>query len=466
MRTLVESAACVVTMDGQRRVLRDASVVLDGPRVYGVEEGRPEGSFDHVIDASGCIVIPGLINTHHHLYQSLTRVMPFVQDAKLFDWLVGLYEIWRGLEADGARVGAMVSLGELVLSGCTTVADHHYLFPRDLEGSLLDETIRAAAELGVRFHPTRGSMSRGRSHGGLPPDELCQDESEILADCRRVIEEHHDPEPLAMCRVALAPCSPFSVSEQLMAETAELARAHGVRLHTHLAETIDEEEYCLANHGVRPLELMRRVGWLGPDVWYAHGVHFSDAELDLLAETGTGVAHCPSSNLRLGSGIARVPEMLQRGVPVGLAVDGSSSNDGGNLLTETRLAAMVHRVGTGVDAMPAATALELATRGSARVLGRDDIGRLEPGAAADLAIYDLGDIAYAGTAHDPLAALVMTAGPARARTVLVHGQVVVDHGELVGVNATAVREDADRIAADMVERMRRRTGIDPTVHRS
>jgi cytosine/adenosine deaminase-related metal-dependent hydrolase len=456
---------CVVTMDDRRRVLQPGSVVLDGPVVVAVSPERPDGPFDRVVDARGCIVTPGLINTHHHLYQSLTRVMPFVQDAKLFDWLVGLYEIWRELAAEGARTGALVSLGELMLSGCTTVADHHYLFPRDQGTSLLDATIGAARELGVRFHPTRGSMSRGRSRGGLPPDELCQDEPEILADCQRVIESYHDPEPLAMCRVALAPCSPFSVSEQLMAQTAELARAHGVRLHTHLAETIDEEAYCLEQYGVRPLELMRRVGWLGDDVWFAHGIHFNGDELDVLAETGTGIAHCPSSNLRLGSGIARVPEMRARGVPVGLAVDGSSSNDGGNLLAETRLATLVHRIGTGVEQMPAAVALELATRGSARVLGRDDIGVLAPGKAADLAIYDLDDIAYAGTAHDPVAGLVMTAGPARARTVVVDGELVVDGGVLVGINASAVREDADRISAEMVERMHRRTGIDPTRHR-
>ncbi len=464
MRTLVDAAACVVTMDDERRVLRPGWVVVDGPRVVAVSRSRPEGQFDRIIDARGCVVTPGLINTHHHLYQSLTRVMPFVQDAKLFDWLVGLYEIWRELAADGARVGALVSLGELLLSGCTTVADHHYLFPRNQEASLLDATIQAANELGVRFHPTRGSMSRGQSSGGLPPDELCQDESEILADCERVISTFHDPAPLSMCRVGLAPCSPFSVSEQLMIDTAELARKHGVRLHTHLAETVDEEYYCMEQYGVRPLELMRRVGWLGGDVWFAHGVHFRDEELDLLAETGTGVAHCPSSNLRLGSGIARVPEMLARGVPVGLAVDGSSSNDGGNLLGETRLATLVHRVGTAVDRMPAVAALELATRGSARVLGRDDIGVLEPGCAADLAVYDLDDIAYAGTAHDPVAALVMTAGPARARTVLVQGEVVVENGTLVNADASAVREDADRISAEMVERMRRRTGIDPTLH--
>ena len=450
-------------MDPSRRVLDGGYVAWEDGAVTYVGADRPEGPFDVTVDARGCIVVPGLVNTHHHLYQTLQRVVPFVQDAKLFDWLLGLYEIWRELTPEAVYTGAAVGLSELLLSGCTTVADHFYVFPKGQPGNLLDETIRAARELGVRFHPTRGSMSRGRSNGGLPPDDVVQGEDAILEDCVRVIEAFHDPAPRSMCRVGLAPCSPFSVTPELLERTAVLARERGVRMHTHLAETIDEEAYCLETQGLRPLAFMEKVGWLGPDVWYAHGIHFNDAELDRLAETGTGVAHCPISNLRLGSGIARVPEMLERGVPVGLAVDGSASNDGSNMLTEARVATLVHRVGTGVSAMPAATALELATLGSARVLGRDDIGALAPGMAADLAVFDLRDIGYAGAMHDPLAALLMTAGPARARTVVVDGRVVVDGGRLLTVDEGALYETANGIAASMIGRMRGRTGRDPLV---
>ena len=461
MRLLIENARSIATVDDQDRVLDNGYIAVEDRVIVEVTTERPAGTFDRAIDAKGCIVIPGLINTHHHLYQTLQRAVPFVQNAKLFDWLVGLYEIWRGLTPASAYTGAQVGLAELALSGCTTVADHYYVFPKDQPNTLLDESIRAAREIGVRFHPTRGSMSRGRSTGGLPPDEVVQTEAEILADCERVLDAYHDPAPLSMCRVGLAPCSPFSVTPELLAKTATLARNRGVRLHTHLAETLDEESYCLEQQGLRPLAFMERVGWLGPDVWYAHGVHFNDAELDRLAETGTGVAHCPTSNLRLGSGIARVPEMLERGVPVGLAVDGSASNDGSNLLAEARLATLVHRVGTGVDTMPPATALRLATRGSARVLGRDDVGQIAPGKAADIAIFDLRDIGYAGAQHDPRGALLMCAGPPRARTVLVNGRVIVDEGRLLTVDTDAVYDEANRIAAAMIDGMHRRTGKSP-----
>jgi len=465
VRTLIDNALAVVTMDDADRVLRDAHVVVEDQRIATIGTSRPTGAFDRTIDASGCVVLPGFINTHHHLYQTMQRVVPFVQDAKLFDWLVGLYEIWRELTPAAVHTSAAVGLGELLLSGCTTVADHFYLFPESQPGSLLDETVRAARDLGVRFHPTRGSMSRGRSEGGLPPDDVVQQEAVILEDSERVIEAFHDPGRYSMCRVGLAPCSPFSVTSDLLARSADLARRRGVRLHTHLAETIDEETFCLDTHGVRPLAYMEQVGWLGADVWYAHGVHFNDAELDQLAATKTGVAHCPTSNLRLGSGIARVPEMVARGVPVGLAVDGSASNDGSNMLAEARLACLVHRVGTGVDQMPARAALRLATRGSAAVLGRDDVGSLKPDMAADLAIFDLRDLSYAGAMHDPVAALVMCQGPARARTVLVNGEIVVEHGALTRIDADALYAEANQLAAGMVERMAQRTGLKPMVHK-
>ncbi|MBU0550535.1 8-oxoguanine deaminase [Myxococcota bacterium] len=465
VRLLISNALRVVTLDAARREIEGGYVVIEDRVISEVSAQRPAGPFDRVIDATGCVVIPGMINTHHHLYQTLTRVVPFVQDAKLFDWLLGLYEIWREVSAEAVYHSATVGIGELLLSGCTTVADHFYLFPDSQPGALLDETIRAAAHIGVRFHPTRGSMSRGRSQGGLPPDDVVQPEAVILEDSARVIAEHHDPAPLSMCRVALAPCSPFSVTDRLLEQSAELARAQGVRLHTHLAETLDEDDFCLQTHGVRPLEYMARVGWLGADVWYAHGVHFNDEELDRLAETQTGVAHCPISNLRLGSGIARVPEMLKRGVPVGLAVDGSASNDGSNMLVEARVATLVHRVGSGVDQMPARAALELATLGSARVLGRDDVGALAPGMAADLAIFDLNDVAYAGALHDPVAALLMTAGPARARFVVVNGRVVVDEGRLTTVDLAAASAEVNQMGAAMVKRMYTRTRVDPYARR-
>ena len=466
MKTLIDGARTLVSMNDEAQELSDAYLVIEDKIITAISSERPAGDFDKVIDASGCVVVPGFINTHHHLYQTMQRVVPFVQDAKLFDWLTGLYEVWRELTDRAAYVSAKVGLAELLLSGCTTVADHFYLFPQSQSSTILDETLRAARDLGMRFHPTRGSMSLGKSQGGLPPDDVVQTEAQILEDSLRVIECYHDPKPLSMCRVGLAPCSPFSVTEDLMVKSAELARQHGVRLHTHLAETLDEEQFCLDMLGLRPLAYMERVGWLGDDVWFAHGVHFNDAELELLAKTQTGVAHCPGSNLRLGSGIARVPEMIAKNIPVGLAVDGSASNDGSNMLNEIRLACLVHRVGSDVDQMPARQALKLATRGSARVLGRDDIGQLAVGKAADLAIFDLNDLAYAGALHDPAAALLMTHGPARARDVFVNGEHRVCDGKIVDLDSQALIDEQNSLAAQMVQNMAQRTGLKPMQHKN
>jgi 8-oxoguanine deaminase len=457
--TLLRGARSVVTMDDERRVLQNADLLCRGPRIAAVGQGleAPEGA--EVIDCRDAIVIPGLINTHHHLYQTLTRAVPAVASSPLFDWLVKLYEVWRELDVEAARVGALVGLGELLLTGCTTAADHHYLFPHRQPDTILDETIWAAAELGIRFHPTRGSMSRGKSQGGLPPDDVVQDEDAILRDCERVVERYHDPNELSMCRVALAPCSPFSVTPTLLERTAALARRLGVRLHTHVAETADENDYCLKVYGKRPLAFMEQCGWVGPDVWYAHGIHFDDDEIALLARTKTGVAHCPTSNLRLGSGICRVPALRAAGVPVGLAVDGSASNDCSSMLAEVKMALLVHRVGTGVDSMPPMAALELATRGSAAVLGRDDVGQLAPGKAADVAVFALHELGYAGT-HDPLGALLMCGTGTRAQTVLVNGQVVVRGGRLCAIDEADLRQRAQRIADGMLQRAGARTGID------
>jgi len=457
---LLRGLHTLVTMDRADRVLHDVDVLVRDRRIEAVGTDLTTAPGERVIDAADLVAYPGFVNTHHHLYQTLQRCVPRVQDAKLFDWLTDLYEVWRHLTPEGAYRSAQVGLAELLLSGCTTVADHHYLFPEDQPPDLLDRSIEAARELGVRFHPTRGSMSLGRSGGGLPPDSVIQTADAILEDSARVIEAWHDPEPLSMCRLALAPCSPFSVTADQMRETAAFARSKGVRLHTHLAETLDENDYCLRHAGMRPLAYMESLGWVGDDVWFAHGIHFTDEELDLLAETGTGVAHCPSSNLRLGSGIARVPEMLERGVPVGLAVDGSASNDCSNMLLEIRMAALVHRIGTGVDRMPVMDALRIATTGGARILGRDDVGHVAPGMAADLALFDLTDIGLTGALHDPAAAPVLSFGTGRAAYTIVNGEVVVDRGRLVTGDLGEISRHANRIAAEMLDAASARTGVD------
>jgi cytosine/adenosine deaminase-related metal-dependent hydrolase len=434
-------------MDDARTRLPNGYVLIEDDRVAAVGQGTPPADVDRRIDARGKVVLPGLVNTHHHLPQTLTRNVRSVQEAPLFRWLNELYLVWRHADADAVDAAARVGLGELLLTGCTTTTDHLYLFPRG-QDRLIDVEIAAASDLGIRFQPTRGSMSRGQSQGGLPPDDVVQDEDAILEDCRRLIREYHDPRPRAMTRIALAPCSPFSVTDDLMRRTAELARTEGVRLHTHLAETLDENAYCLEVYGCRPAEYLRRMGWLGRDVWLAHCVHLDADEVRLFGETGTGVAHCPSSNFRLGSGIAPVRAMLDAGVPVGLGVDGSASNDTSNMLAEARQALLAHRLGAEPDRwITAEEALWMATRGGALCLGRDDIGSLEPGKAADLILIDQRRLSYAGSGDDPLAALVFSPWPEPVDTVIVNGRVVVEGGELVGVDVPALVDRADRIAA-------------------
>ncbi len=468
MTTLIKNLSLLVTMDDQARELRDAWIVVEGPAISSLGTGTPprppSGESWTVVDGRGALAIPGMVNTHHHLYQTFHRAVPMVQDAKLFDWLLGLYEIWRELRPEDVRVSALVGMGELLLTGCTTIADHFYVFPKQQTSRLLDETIESARQLGVRFHPSRGSMSRGKSQGGLPPDDVVQTPEAILADSERVIAAYHDPSPFSMCRLALAPCSPFSVTDDLLVESARMARKHGVRLHTHLAETKDEEQFCIETHGCRPLAYMEKVGWLGNDVWYAHGVYLDDAELELMARTGTGIAHCPTSNLRLGSGIAPIPRALDLGVPVGLAVDGSASNDASDMIRELQSCTLVHRVGTSVDAMPARRALWLATRGGARVLGRDDVGSIAPGMAADIVLFDLDDLGLAGAVHDPVAALALTTGIRHARWVMVNGRVVVDNERLVGADARELTKRANELASAMVARAHERTGLPFLTH--
>lgn len=427
-RRLIRGADVVVTMDAARSEPCGADVLVDGGVVVAVGQGlSAEGA--EVIEAAGCVVTPGLVNTHHHLYQSLTRAVPGGQDALLFGWLQTLYPIWASFQPDDFVVSAQVGLAELALSGCTMSSDHQYLFPN---GARLDDTIEAARSVGLRFHATRGSMSIGESDGGLPPDSLVEAEADILEDCIRVVDRFHDPSDGAMTRVALAPCSPFSVSRDLMRETAVLARDKGVMLHTHLAENDEDIRYSEEKFGCRPGDYAEQLGWVGADVWHAHCVKLDAQEIDLFGKTRTGVAHCPCSNCRLGSGIAPVPQMRAAGVRVGLGVDGSASNDAGHLLDEARQAMLLQRVKHGADTMSARAALEVATLGGAAVLGRSDCGSLEPGKRADIAIWDMSTLAAAGS-WDPVAALVLT-GPHRVRDLLVDGCDVVRGGRLATVD--------------------------------
>lgn len=442
---LLRNATLLVTMDEQRRQLPDGGLFIRRNVIERVGPTRelPQDA-DVVIDARDMVVLPGLVNAHHHLYQTLTRAV--AQEANLFDWLRTLYPIWAGLTAEAAYVSALVGLAELLLSGCTTAADHLYIFPNDTR---LDDTIRAAREIGIRFHPTRGSMSLGESRGGLPPDSVVEDEEAILQDTRRVIETYHDPRRYSMCCVGVAPCSPFSVTPELMRESRELARAYGVRCHTHLAETRDEEQFCVEQFGRRPVEYAEDLGWAGDDVWWAHCVHVSPAEIGRMARNGTGVAHCPTSNMRLASGIAPVRAMLDAGVRVGLGVDGSASNDSSHLLAEARQAMLLQRIGGDPAALSAREALELATRGGARVLGRDDIGVLSPGMAADFIGIRLDRVAYAGALHDPAAAILFCA-PQTVDLAVVNGRVVVEEGRITTIDLGAVMEMHSRISRELL----------------
>ena len=445
---LLKNADVLVTMDVARREIRAGGLFVRDNVLeqIGASHELPQNA-DRVIDARGMIVLPGLINTHHHLYQTLTRAIPAAQDADLFHWLKTLYPIWAELTPEAVYTSALVGLAELILTGCTTAADHLYLFPN---GSKLDDEIRAAREIGIRFHPTRGSMSLGESKGGLPPDRVCDDEESILRDSRRVIETFNDSKPYSMCRVSLAPCSPFSVTPELMRESAHLARAYNIRLHTHMAETRDEEDFCLQKFGRRPVDYAEHLEWLGDDVWFAHSVWVNDAEIGKYARTGTGVAHCPTSNMRLASGIAPIVKMLGMGVKVGLGVDGSASNDSSHMLAEARQAMLLQRVLGGPNALTARQALELATLGGAKVLGRDDIGSLEKGKAADFIGIKLDRVEYAGALHDPVAALLFCATP-HVDLSVINGKVVVEDGQLITLDLPPVIERHNRIAKKMVE---------------
>jgi 8-oxoguanine deaminase len=439
----------VATLDDAGREIPDGAVLL---RDNVVEAVGPTSALtaqaDEVIDARGLVLMPGLVCTHHHFFQTLTRNLPQAQDAELFDWLVAHYPVWARLTPDAVRVSTEVAIAELLLSGCTTAADHGYVWPN---GARVDDQIVAARELGLRFHASRGSMSRGRSQGGLPPDEAVEDEDAILRDSERVIAEHHDPSRYAMTRIVLAPCSPFSVTPELMRATAELARKHaGVHLHTHLCETVDEERYCVEQYGRRPVDFAESVGWTGPDVWFAHAIFMARDEFVRLGAQRTGVAHCPTSNMRLGSGIAPVLAQRNAGMRVGLGVDGSASNDSSHMLDEARHAMLLQRVAHGANAMTAREALRLATRGGAEVLGRDDIGALAPGMAADLIGIRVDGLATAGgSVHDPLAALVFCRIP-NVDLSIVNGRVRVRDGRLIEVDVPSLVARHEKAARTLV----------------
>ena len=444
---LVHHAERLVTMDAGRREIADGAVFARGGVIeaVGPSDALP-ATADTVIDARDHVVLPGLVNTHHHMYQTLTRALGPVQDATLFPWLQGLYPVWARLTPEMLHASTQLAAAELLLSGCTTSSDHLYLFPN---GCRLDDTLDAAAEAGIRFHAARGAMSVGASAGGLPPDEVVEDEDAILADTERLIARHHDAARFAMRRIVVAPCSPFSVSPRLMREAAVLARRHGVHLHTHLAENDSDIAYTREQFGCTPAEYAEQLGWLGSDVWHAHCVKLDEAGIRRFAATGTGVAHCPGSNMRLGSGIAPIRAMRDAGVPVALAVDGSASNDSGHLLAELRLALLLQRVARGADAMGAREMLEMGTLGGARVLGRDDIGALAPGMAADLIGVPLADVALAG-ADDPVAAMLLCQVP-RVGFGVVGGRPVVRDGELQTLDLPALVQRHRRLARRLVD---------------
>lgn len=449
---LVKNTSVIATMDDANTEIVDGGLfVVDG----FIEQVGPTATLpadaDEVLDLKGHVVIPGLINTHHHLYQTLTRAVPGAQDAGLFDWLKMLYPIWARMTSEHIRASTRTGLAELALSGCTTVADHLYLFPND---SRLDDEIEAAADIGLRIHASRGSMSRGESDGGLPPDSVVQDEDTILEDTARVAAAFDDASPGSMVRVVAAPCSPFSVSSDLMAQSALLARELGIHMHTHVAETIDEEDFCLEVYGKRPLQLMSDLGWEGPDVWFAHSIFMNPDEVAAMGQARTGVAHCPSSNMRLASGIAPVRGYLEAGVPVSLGVDGSASNDGNHMMGEARQAMLLARLDaapslSGGDLLTARQALRIATRGGADVLGRADLGSLETGRAADFCAVSMDRLEYAGAQSDPVAALLFAA-PTRVDYTYVHGKAVVAGGELVTADVAEIVREHNKLAAALL----------------
>ena len=448
---LIKNANVLVTMNEQREEISNGAVFI---RDNVIEQVGPSHALpataDEIIDASHHVVLPGLINTHHHMYQSLTRAVPAAQNGELFNWLTNLYPIWANLTPEMIRVSTQTAMAELMLSGCTTSSDHLYIYPN---GCRLDDSLEAAQQIGMRFHAARGSMSVGQSKGGLPPDRVVEQEADILRDTQRLIETYHDAERHAMQRIVVAPCSPFSVSRDLMRESANMARSFKVSLHTHLAENINDIAYSREKFNMTPAEYAEDCGWVGHDVWHAHCVQLDDAGINLFAHTHTGIAHCPCSNMRLASGIAPIRKMLDAGVSIGLGVDGCASNDSGHMMAEVRQAMLLQRVGFGPDAMTARQALEIATLGGAKVLNRDDIGALKPGMSADIVMFDTRQIGFAGALHDPVAALVFCTPPNVACSII-NGRVVIRDGRLTTIDLGQVIERHNTLAYTLAEAAR------------
>jgi cytosine/adenosine deaminase-related metal-dependent hydrolase len=447
---LIKNVKEIVTMDKERTRLQDYNLLIKDNIISKIARDI-KFKADEIIDGSDCFLYPGLINTHHHFYQTLTRNIPQVQNVELFNWLKYLYPIWSNLTPEAVYYSSLVAMGELLKTGCTTSMDQFYVFPKDQPKELVDEEFRAAQEIGIRFHGSRGSMSLSKKDGGLPPDEVVQTEEEILSDSQRVIEKYHDNKPFAMQRVVLAPCSPFSVTESLLKESVKLARSYKVESHTHLAETKDEDEFCQETFGLRPLEYMERVGWLGNDVWFAHCVHLNKSEIDLLAKTGTGVAHCPVSNQKLASGAANIPYMLKKKVTVGLAVDGSASNDSSNMIAELRAAFLMHRLVYGISSMSAEEVLAMATNGGRDVLNQPEVGSIEEGKAADMFLINTKRLGFTGGLSDSVSALITCGDSQIVDITIVNGTIVVRDGRLVTIDEEKVVENTNKISQKMIK---------------
>ena len=452
---LLKNCYYIATFDDSDNELQGYDILIKNNVIEKIEKNielsPDETESAEIIDCSRYLVVPGMVNTHHHLYQILTRNLPGAQNAKLFDWLTYLYPIWAKITPEAVYYSTILGTAELLKTGATTTTDHHYLYPKGFGGDIMSIQFDAAQKVGIRFSPSRGSMTRGQSSGGLPPDSVVQKTEDVVRDMQRVIERFHDDSPFSMRRIVLAPCSPFSVDESLMRETAALARQYGVVMHTHLAETQDEEQYCIEQYGMRPLALMEKLDWLGGDVYFAHGIWFDDDELRILAETDTGISHCPTSNMRLGSGIARIKEMLELGVRLSLGVDGSASNDTSDMLGEARNALLLQRVRYGADAISARQVLKLATIGGANMLGYNKIGKIAKGFAADLALFDMFGIQHAGGLSDPLATLVFTGYNHETAYTIVNGEIVVENGKLVAFDEEEIASKVNEISKKLLE---------------
>ena len=452
-KILLKNIYCLMTSAEDKPLVGYDLLMSDG-LVLDIAKNLPipENEQCRIIDCSHHVVIPGMVNTHHHFYQTLTRNLPAVQNAKLFDWLVYLYEIWKYLDPDSVYYSSLLAMGELLKTGCTASTDHHYLYPENFSSDIMDIQFKAAETLGMRFSPTRGSMSLSKKDGGLPPDSVVQSGKKIIEDSLRVIEKYHDPSPFAMKKIILAPCSPFSVTKDLMKESAKLARTYGVNIHTHLAETADENDYCLSTYGKRPLALMEECEFIGSDVFYAHGIHFNDDELQVLADTRTQIAHCPSSNMRLGSGICRVTDMLKKGINVALGVDGSASNDTSDMLGEARAALMLQRVRYGSDSVSVGNIFKMATINGANMLNFTKSGKLKKGYNADAAVFDVSGFEYSGSHSDPIAALLFSGYNHGTQYTIVNGKLAVDNRILVGFDESTLAEKGN-LAADRLMKL-------------